>query len=83
MIAAYSEFIDFLVEGMTPERVLAFQASQEMKDRAAELVHRQKTTGLSREEMAELEQYVGIETLMGAAKARARRKLLVDSETCP
>jgi len=83
MIAAYSEFIDFLVENMTPEKVLAFQASPELKDRVAELVHKQKTTGLSRVETAELEQYVGLETLMGAAKARARRKLLVDVETCP
>ncbi len=46
--------------------------------RVADLIRRQKTTGLSGDETAELNQYLHIEHLMRLVKARARRRLAAD-----
>jgi hypothetical protein len=43
------------------------------KKRVADLIHREKTTGLSPEEESELDHYMQLEHLMRLAKARARR----------
>jgi hypothetical protein len=76
MIArAYDEIVDFIAGGTTPRRVAQFEASKETKDRVADLIHRQKTTGLSPEETTELKQFLQLEHVMRLAKARARRKL--------
>ena len=75
MTRAYEEIIDFIAAGTTPSRVVAFQPSQAVKDRVADLIHREKTTGLSPEESSELNQYLQLEHLMRLAKARARAHL--------
>jgi len=75
MVRAYEEIIDFIAAGTTPSRVVAFQPSQEVKDRVADLIHREKTTGLTPEESSELNQYLQLEHLMRLAKARARAHL--------
>jgi len=75
MTRAYEEIIDFIAAGTTPSRVVAFQPSQEVKDRVADLIHREKTTGLSPEDASELNQYLQLEHLMRLAKARARAHL--------
>ena len=75
MIRAYEEIIDFIAAGTTPSRVVAFQPSEEVKVRVADLIHREKTTGLSSEESSELNQYLQLEHLMRLAKARARAHL--------
>ena len=75
MTRAYEEIIDFIAAGTTPSRVVAFQPSQEVKDRVADLIHREKTVGLSPEESSELNQYLQLEHLMRLAKARARAHL--------
>ena len=78
MTRAYEEIIDFIAAGTTPSRVVAFQPSQAVKDRVADLIHREKTTGLSPEESSELNQYLQLEHLMRLAKARARTHLAND-----
>ena len=75
MTRAYEEIIDFIAAGTTPKRVIAFQPSEEVKARVADLIHREKTTGLSSEESSELNQYLQLEHLMRLAKARARAHL--------
>ena len=75
MTRAYEEIIDFIAAGTTPSRVVAFQPSQEVKNRVADLIHREKTVGLSPEESSELTQYLQLEHLMRLAKARARAHL--------
>jgi hypothetical protein len=57
MIRAYEEIIDFIAAGTTPHGVVAFQPSEEAKARVADLIHREKTTGLSPEDTAELNHY--------------------------
>lgn len=73
---AYEEVVDFIAAGVRPEDVVAFRPSPEAKARVVDLLHREKTTGLSAEETAELHHYLQLEHLMRLAKARARARLV-------
>ena len=75
MILAYEEFVDFIAGGTTPSSVVAFQPSEAAKAKVADLIRRQKTTGLSPDETVELNSFLQIEHLMRLAKARARQRL--------
>ena len=72
---AYTELIDFIAAGTTPHSVIAFRASDETKERVADLIRREKTQKLTKEETAELEHYLQLEHIMRLAKARARQLL--------
>jgi hypothetical protein len=72
MIRAYEEIVDFIASGTTPQAVAHFEPSQETKDRVADLIHREKTGGLTPEETSELDHCLRMEHLMRLAKARAR-----------
>ncbi len=72
MIRAYDEIVDFIAAGTTPDSVARFEASQATKDIVADLIHREKTTGLTPEEADELDHFMKLEHLMRLAKARAR-----------
>lgn len=76
MTAAYEELVDFLAAGTTPSSLVAFRPSEATRDRVADLIHREKTTGLSPEETEELNHYLHLEHVMRLAKARARQRLL-------
>ena len=78
MVRAYEEIIDFIAAGTTPTRVIAFQPSEEAKARVAELIEREKASGLSPDESTELNHYLQLEHLMRLAKARARAHLADD-----
>lgn len=71
---AYDEVIDFIAAGPSTENVAAFQPSESARQRVADLIAREKTTGLSVEETSELEHYLQIEHLMRLARARARQR---------
>ncbi len=75
MTRVYDEIINFIARGTSPAAVAEFSASEETKDRVADLLHREKTTGLSAEEQSELNHFLEIEHLMRLAKARAREHL--------
>lgn len=68
----YKEIIDFIASGTTPQNLVDFSPSEEAKERVADLIHREKTTGLTSEETAELEHCLQLEHLMRLAKSRAR-----------
>jgi len=72
---AYEEIVDFIAAGASPANVAAFRPSEAAKRRVAELIEREKTTGLTRDETSELDHYLQLEHLMRLAKARARRYL--------
>lgn len=72
---AYEEILDFIAAGTTPQNLVDFCPSEDTKERIAELIHREKTTGLSPEETSELEHYLQLEHLMRLAKSRARHYL--------
>ncbi|HWQ35207.1 MAG TPA: hypothetical protein VNQ79_20345 [Blastocatellia bacterium] len=71
-LKAYEEVIDFIAEA-NPAKVLAFRPSEEARARVSDLIHREKTSGLSPEEKSELDHYMQLEHLMRMAKIRARR----------
>ncbi len=72
---AYEEVIEFIAAGTSPSSVIAFQPSETAKQRVADLIYREKTTGLPPDEKSELDHYMQLEHLMRLAKARARRHL--------
>lgn len=72
---AYEELVDFIAAGTTPKKVVEFHPSKATQARVADLIHREKTTGLSPDETSELNHYMQIEHLMRLAKARAQHHL--------
>ena len=72
MSRAYDEIVDFIARGSTPDAVAGFEPSQETKDYVADLIHKEKTEGLSPDERSELDHFMKAEHLMRLAKARAR-----------
>jgi hypothetical protein len=73
---AYEEVIDFIAEGTTPESIIVFQPSEAAKQRVADLIRREKTTGLTSDETSELNHYMELEHLIRLAKARARKNIV-------
>ena len=74
MIRAYDEIVDFIAGGSTPATVAQFGASQQTKDYVADLIHQEKTTGLTPDEASELDHFLKMEHLRRLAKARARSR---------
>ena len=72
MIRAYDEIVGFIAAGTTPDSVARFEASQHTKDYVADLLHKEKTVGLTPAEESELDHFLKLEHLMRLAKARAR-----------
>jgi|GEM_PF-3868167 uncharacterized protein YnzC (UPF0291/DUF896 family) len=70
----YEELVEFIVSE-NPERFANFQTTAKVRERVWELVRREKTTGLTETEKAELDTYAQFEHLMRLAKAQARRNL--------
>ncbi len=71
----YEEVVSFIAAGPSSRQVAEFRASDEARRRLADLIRREKTTGLSSEESAELENAMQLEHIMRLAKARARLNL--------
>ncbi len=71
----YDEIIDFIAAGASPQEIIAFQPSKKIKERVANLIHREKEGVLSAEEKSELDHFMQIEHLMRLAKARARQHI--------
>jgi hypothetical protein len=74
-VRAYAELVDFIAANTAPAKLLAFRPSADTRSRVADLVFREKTAGLSRDESSELDHFLEIEHLMRLAKARARQQL--------
>jgi hypothetical protein len=70
-VKAYDEIIEFIAAGTSPGSVIAFRPSEAVRKRVAELIYREKTGGISRDEKSELDHYMQLEHLMRLAKARA------------
>jgi hypothetical protein len=74
MIRAYDEIVDFVAAGPTADAVAHFEASRESKSRGDDLIHNQKTAGLTAEEASDLDHFLKLEHVMRLAKARARSR---------
>ncbi len=69
---AYEEVAEFIAR-RGPREVSEFEPSVEARQRARDLLEREKTTGLTPEERRELDHYEDLELLMNLARARARQ----------
>lgn len=69
---ALDELVNFIARGPSTLEVAEYRASAEASARVADLIRREKTTGLSPDEAAELDRSLQLEHLMRLAKARAR-----------
>jgi len=67
----YDELLDYLIERATPEELLAFTASEEAEERAAELLERNNAGMLTAEEQFELQQLLYVDRKISVLKARA------------
>jgi len=67
----YTSFVEYLLEKMTPEEILAYQATEAEQERADELTEKNKEGTLTQEERAELKQMMELDLLVGLLKARA------------
>lgn len=74
-LRAYEEVVDFIARGANPGNVVAFRPSEEARARVADLVSREKGSGLTPEERSELDHYLQLEHIMRLAKARAQQYL--------
>jgi len=72
MIRAYEEIVEFIAGGTTSDSVAAYEPSQRTKNLVADLIHKEKTLGLTPDESSELDHFLKLEHLMRLAKARAR-----------
>lgn len=71
----YDQIAEFMAS-MSPQKVIAFRASDVNQRRLDFLLDKQKTQGLSDKEKSELEHYLIINRIIGLAKARARQILM-------
>jgi hypothetical protein len=71
---AYEEVVEFIAT-QSPHEVIEFKPSEAARQRVLDLVNREKASGLSPEEKAELDHFMEVEHLMRLAKARARQLL--------
>ena len=72
MVPVYSEIIDFIAAGSTPNDVVSFRPSPAAQSRVNELMEKQKSDELTKAEKNELESFVTLEHIMRMAKAKAR-----------
>ncbi|MDP6115887.1 MAG: hypothetical protein QGF00_18765 [Planctomycetota bacterium] len=72
MTRVYEEIVDFIATETAPDKLVRFEASEQTKTRVADLIQREKTSGLTAEEVSELDHFLKLEHLMRLAKARAR-----------
>lgn len=70
---AYEEVIEFIAAGTSPKNIVAFRPSEEVRERVADLIHREKLGTLTPDEKSELDHHMQLELLMRLAKARAHR----------
>ena len=77
MTKAYDEIVNFIASGTSPESVVSFRPSEEVKERVGELIAKEKEGELSTEETTELNLYIQLEHIMRLAKARARQLMVV------
>ncbi|GAA4359868.1 hypothetical protein GCM10023185_26930 [Hymenobacter saemangeumensis] len=75
MNRAYEEIIDWLANGFTPDKLVAYRPSENVQERVADLIRREKNSGLDTAESQELAHYLQLEHLLRLAKAKARHRL--------
>lgn len=76
----YEEFLDFIAQGTTPEKLTQFQFSQSTKEEIEDLVYCAKNGELTKEDKQELDELLLIEHLIMLTKAKAHQYLNSQSQ---
>jgi hypothetical protein len=76
----YEEFLDFIAQGTTPEKLTQFQFSQSTKEEIEDLVYRSKNGELTKEDKQELDELLLIEHLIMVTKGKAYQYLNSQSQ---
>lgn len=71
----YDEMVDFITSEISPEKIIAFKASDKLQRRVEKLISKEKSGEISEEEKSELDHYMFLEHIMILAKAYAHKKL--------
>jgi hypothetical protein len=71
----FDDFLDYLIEKVTPQEILAYQASEAEQERANELLERGSAGELTPDELAELDRMLQSHRLVSVMKARALEML--------
>lgn len=74
-LKAYNEVMDFLVSGPSPSQILQFQLSAEARQRASNLLQKERGQGLTNTEAQELDFYVELGDFLGILRAKAQLQL--------
>lgn len=69
----YTEVLDFLASGPTPDQIASFKISHSLQERVEELLDKNREEGLDENEAAELNTYLKLNHLMILLKARAHK----------
>lgn len=72
----FTEILDFLISGPSPERIIAFKISASAQTRLEYLLDKNRETGLTSIENAELDAFEQINHLMMLLKAHARASIV-------
>jgi hypothetical protein len=72
---AHDAMLDFLVEKATPQEILAYEISEDERERALELLNKQEEGTLTPQEEAELDAIEQMELLYMALRAKALKAL--------
>jgi hypothetical protein len=75
-IKAYEEVVNFIAAGTDPRKTIAFRPSEDVRNRVADLIERERNGDVSPAEKSELDHYLQLEHLMRLAKARAHDYLV-------
>ncbi len=78
MIAEYNSVYDELalfLASLSPRKVLAYKSSIKAQLRVITLLQKNKDSGLSADESAEMERYMNVEHIVRLAKAKAAQQL--------
>ena len=71
----YDEVYDFLLNGPTPQEILAFRPSEATQERIRALLEANQAGTISAEGQRELEEFSQVEHFVRMLKIRAQRKL--------
>jgi hypothetical protein len=75
----YDEIVDFLATAPSIEAIITFKVSEVTREHVADLIRREKSSGITTEEAHALDHYLKIEHIMRLVKARARKQLRIKS----
>jgi hypothetical protein len=75
-VKAYEEVVNFIAAGTDPRKTIAFRPSEDVRNRVADLIERERAGDVSSAEKSELDHYLQLEHLMRLAKARAHDYLV-------